>query len=274
MVAIMFSQLYLGAVWLSQVAAGALLALSWLIILGAAYRLHTAVPVAPHRLTAVAIVTLLVAAALQNSLHYEHDVTRLGPHRTIIPLNTTAWWNSAWRGLPLYRIDLEGRGKQPLTVQWSGSLTLIKAHLTKNGWRPPPPLTGRNVLQWLRPAPSLRELPLLPQAHDGRFDALRLVHRTADPQRLAVLRLWSANYILHEPETQLWVGTVTLVHASAHIPWLTIPITGTDFDTPLQLLQTTLSGMEWKTVQRPKERDMPWNGSVEIIRTKPATEQP
>jgi undecaprenyl-diphosphatase len=274
MAAIMLSQLYLGAVWLSQVAAGALLALLWLIILGAAYRLHAAVPVAPHRLTAVAILTLLSATAVQTSLHYERDVVRLGPHRTIVPLDTTAWWHSAWQDLPPYRIDLEGRGKQPLTVQWGGPLTQLITQLTANGWQSPPPLTGRNILQWLRPAPPLRDLPLLPQAHDGRFDVLRLMHTTADPQQAAVLRLWSANFVLHEPENPLWVGTVTLVHASTHIPWLTVPITGSDFDTPLRLLQTTLSGMDWKIVHRPSERDMPWNGAVVLMRDKVATENP
>lgn len=274
MVAIMLSQLYLGAVWLSQVAAGALLALLWIIILGAAYRLHAAVPVAPHSLTAVAVFTLLSAAALQTSLHYDRDLARLGPHRSTIPLTTTAWWDSAWQDLPPYRIDLEGRGKQPLTVQWSGPLTLLSAHLKANGWRAPPTLSGRNILQWLRPAPPLSDLPLLPQAHDGRFDVLRLMHTTANPQRLAVVRLWSANYVLREPADALWIGTVTMAHASTRIPWLTVPITGTDFDAPLHILQGTLNGLEWKTVQRPAEPDMPWNGSVVLIRANTAAKGP
>jgi undecaprenyl-diphosphatase len=274
MAAIMLSQLYLGAVWLSQVAAGALLALLWLIILGAAYRLHAAVPVAPHGLTTVAVITLLSATAAQTSLHYERDVTRLGPHRSIVPLASTAWWNSAWQDLPPYRIDLEDRGKQPLSVQWSGPLALVRAQLRANGWQNPAPLTGRNILQWLRPAPPLQDLPLLPQAHDGRFDALRLMHTTANPQQAAVLRLWSANYVLHEPENKLWVGTVTLVHASTRIPWLTVPVTGTDFNTPLRLLQTTLSGMDWKIVHRPAEPELPWNGTVVLMRDKVAAENP
>ena len=274
MAAIMLSQLYLGTVWLSQVMAGTLLALLWLIILGAAYRLHAAVPVAPHSLTAVAVVTLLIATGLQTSLHYERDVAHLGPHRSILPLDATAWWNSAWRELPPYRIDLEGRGKQPLTIQWSGPLSLLNTQLTANGWQAPPPLTGSNVLQWLRPAPPLNDLPLLPQAHDGRFDVVRLIHATTNPRQLAVLRLWSANYVLREPAEKLWIGTVTLVHASTHIPWLTVPITGADFDTPFHTMQATLSGLEWKSVQRPLESDMPWNGSVMLIRANPTMEKP
>jgi len=273
-VAIMLSQLYLGTAWLSQVTAGVFLALLWITILGAAYRFHVAVPVAPHRLSAVAVTTLLIATALQISLHYQRDVARLGLHRSITPMDSMAWWETAWQSLPTYRIDLEGRGKQPLTVQWSGSLTVLSTHLQQNGWRVPPQLTGRTILQWLRPAPPLRELPLLPQAHDGRFDVLRLVHSTGDPQHLAVLRLWAANSILREPADLLWIGTVTLVHSSTHIPWLTVPITGADFDTPLNIMQATLSGLDWKIVRRRTTQDLPWNGSVMLIRANSGLENP
>ena len=271
-VVIVLSQLYLGAIWLSQMAAGVLLALSWVIILGAAYRLHTAVPVAPHSLTAVIVLTLLGATALQTKLHYERDVARLGPHRTVIALKTNAWWDTGWRQLPPYRIDLEGRGKQPLTVQWSGDLPALRTRLKQNGWQTPPALNGRNMLQWLRPAPPLRDLPLLPQAHDGRFDVLRLVRPTANPQQLAVLRLWSANYELREPAAKLWIGTISMVHTSTRIPWLTVPITGTDFDAPLHIFEATLKGLEWKTVQRQRKRHMPWSGSVILIRGATAME--
>lgn len=274
--AIMLSQLYLGAVWLSQVAAGVSLAFLWIVILGTAYRLHATIPVAPHGLTAVVLCTLLVATAIQTGFYYERDLVRLSPHphRFITPLNATVWWNTAWHDLPPYRIDLEGRSKQPMTVQWSGPLTLLSAHLYEHGWHSPPPLTGRNVLQWLRPSPPLSNLPILPQAHDGRFDVLRLVHSTTDPQHLAVLRMWSANYVLQEPDEPLWIGAVTMVHANKRIPWLTVPITGTNFDSPLFVLQTTLNGLEWKTVQRPANEDIQWNGTVILIRAKAMTGNP
>jgi membrane protein DedA with SNARE-associated domain/membrane-associated phospholipid phosphatase len=265
-VAINLSQLYLGAVWLSQAAAGSLLALFWVVILGAAYRLHATVPVAPRGLTSIALLTLLIAVTVQNGLHYDRDVARFAPRHTITPLTMTAWWNSQWQTLPPYLIDLEGQGKQPLTVQWSGPLPQLAAYLKGHGWQTPPPLTGRNVLQWLRPTPVLTDMPLLPQAHDGRFDVLRLAHASSDPQQLVVLRLWSSNYVLHEPDSALWVGSVTFVHATTPMPWLTVPITDKDFDDPLKTLQTSLSGLEWKTVQRPTGPDRPWNGAVVLIR--------
>ena len=264
--AINFSQLYLGAVWLSQVAAGSLLALMWVVVLGTAYRLHATVPVAPRGLTVIALVTLIIAATVQHGISYQHDLARFAPQRTVTALAATDWWSSQWQILPAYRIDLEDEHEQPLTVQWSGPISELADRLKQQGWKDPTPLTGRSVLQWLRPTPKLNELPILPQVHDGRYDALRLVHPGANPQQLTVLRLWSSNYELREPESSLWVGTVTRVHATTPMPWLTVPITGKNFDEPLKTLQTSLTGLEWKTVQRPKEADMPWNGQVVLIR--------
>lgn len=265
-VAINLSQLYLGAVWLSQAAAGSLLALLCVAILGAAYRLHTTVPAAPRGLTFIAVTTLIVAAAAQGSFRYDDDLARYAPHRSVTTLNSDAWWDGKWQTLPRYRIDFAGQGKQPLNVQWNGTLSQLAAHLKTQGWQAPPPLTGRNILQWLRPAPNLKEIPILPQAHDARYDALRLVHTSDDPRQLIVLRLWSSNHVLRDPGGQLWLGTVTQVHATTPMPWLTIPITGANFDKPLQFLQTSLNGLEWKIGQRPKEADMSWNGTVLLIR--------
>jgi undecaprenyl-diphosphatase len=222
--------------------------------------------VAPYGLTVITFIMLFTAIMLQTDMHYDRDLARYTPQRVITALDTATWWNTEWQILPPYRIDLEGRGKQPLTVQWSGPLPVLIAHLQEQGWQAPPRLTGRNALQWLVPAPALRDLPLLPQAHDGRYDVLRLVHAAPDPQRLVVLRLWSANYELRNPDRALWVGSVTFAHAATHIPWLTVPITGANFDEPLKTLQTTLHGLEWKTVRRPKEEGMPWDGTVVLIR--------
>lgn len=267
-VAINLSQLYLGAVWLSQVVAGVLLSLLWLIIFGTAFRLHATVPVAPRGLTVVVLLTLLGAMTLQVGVRYDRDLLRYAPQHTITALSAANWWDGQWQTLPAYRIDLEGRGNHPLTVQLSGSPEKLVSHLKSQGWHEPPRLEGSGILQWLRPAPTLNELPILPQAHDGRYDILRLVHAGPDAQQLVVLRLWTSNYKLSNPERALWVGTVTLVHASTPMPWLTIPITGRNFDTPLQTLQTAVSEIDTMVVQRHKTSDMPWNGKVLLIRAE------
>lgn len=272
-VAINLSQLYLGAVWLSQAASGTLLALLWVVILGAAYRLHATVPVAPRGLTVIALLTLIAAASAQHSINYDRDLARFAPQRSMTDLAAAAWWASQWQTLPPYRIDLEGHGKQPLTVQLSGSLPRLIDQLKARGWQKPPPLTGRNVLQWLRSTPDLHDLPILPQAHDGHYDIVRLAHVTANPQQIIVLRLWSSNYALHDPDSKIWIGSVTFVHASTPMPWLTVPITSKNFDEPLETLQTSLTGLEWKTVQRPREADMPWNGTVLLIRANELTDR-
>jgi undecaprenyl-diphosphatase len=269
--AINISQLYLGGLWLSQVAAGSLLALLWVVILGTAYRLHATIPVAPRILAIIAFATLAAAGAVQYGTRYEHDLARYTPQHPVIPLAAADWWASQWRTLPGYRIDLKGSNNQPLTVQWSGSLEELKQQLRQRGWQSPPRLTARNMLQWLRSEPKLSELPLLPQAHDGRYDVLRLIRPGGDPEHLTVLRLWSSNYRLLHPAGPLWLGTASQVHASHPLPWVTVPITGQDFDEPLHVLEndlTGLGGLEWRAVQRRPVSSVAWNGTVVLVRPK------
>jgi len=269
--AINISQLYLGAVWLSQMSAGALLALLWVVVLGTAYRLHSTVPVAPRALAVIALATLFAAALGQYWSRYDLDLERYAPQREITLLDADAWWQSTWRALPAYRIDFRANFNQPLTVQWSGSLSELRADLRRQGWQTPPRLTAANALQWLRSNPPLTQLPLLPQAHDGRYDVLRLVRPTADPQYLTVLRLWSSNYELRGAHRPLWIGNVSQVRAHHPIPWVTVPITGSNFDGPLKTLRGSLASItdvEWKAVQRPSTPGVPWNGTVLLIRAR------
>src|SRR3569623_1140555 len=207
-----------------------------------------------------------VFAMIHVVTHYERDIVRTAPQYQITPVDMTAWWNGAWQDLPVHRIDLEGRQNQPITVQWAGSLDTLATILKQHGWKAPPPLGSSALLQWLRSAPPLTDLPILPQVHDGRHDSLRLVHPLPDGGGV-VLRLWLSDRVLQHPQTGLWVGTVTTLRATTPLPLITIPITGGEFNQPLQLLQESLDGLDWQRVQRRGETSGEWNGEVLLIRS-------
>ncbi len=270
---IILAQLYLGITWVSNALIGWLLALLWVVVLGAAYRRHTAVPVVPRHLTLLTFTALLVSATAYMSTHYQQDLVHHTPPQTLQTLDTQAWWDSDWRSLPAYRIDLEGHSKQPLSVQWSGSLDTLAAQLVSQSWRHPPELNSTALLHWLLPSPSLADLPLLPQVHDGRHDSLRLVRGTADGQWV-VLRLWRSNFVLQQPHSPLWVGTVTTLRAARPLPLFTMPLTGDEFNTPLRLLESSLGDMPWRTAQRADELNTRWDGTLLLIRAQPTAEQP
>lgn len=264
-VAMLLARLHLGLTWFSKGVAGSLWALLWVTVLGAAYRRHAGQPPSSHGMATVIFMTLSFSGLIYITTHYQHDLVRYAPQHTVQTLEMAEWWDDGWRGLPISRQDMKGDRSQPLTVQWAGDLDTLAATLAQHGWRPPPPLGSRAILQWLRPSPPLTDLPILPQVHDGRDDVLRLVHPLPNGGA-AVLRLWHSDRLLQHPQAPLWVGTVTTLRAATPLPLITLPLTGGEYERPLNLLQEGLGALESKTVRREGGVDSVWDGRVLLIR--------
>lgn len=270
-VLVAFSSLYLGTQGLIGLAGGMALGLSWAAAVGIAYRRHPAPSLAPGAVVLVALATVAAAGTWQVQDHLRGDLQRHAQRHTVMTLAPLAWWTSAWRTLPAYRADLEGAREHPFTVQWAGDLRVLKTVLARRGWHTPiaPDLT--NSLLWLSPATPFKNLPVLPQLHAGRREALLLVHATVDPDRLLVLRLWPANVVLGTDRQPLWLGNVSWLVRKHLLALLTLPHTERNYQTPLQVFAGDLTGLALRRVKRvvatPTGNETPyWNGRVLLIR--------
>ncbi|MEW6353590.1 MAG: VTT domain-containing protein [Pseudomonadota bacterium] len=294
-VAITVSRLYLGVHWLSDGLGGLVLGLAWVALLGVAYRRHMPRALPERLLTATALATLLIAASWHISQHHARDVERYALSYTIRALGAQEWWERDWQTLPAYRVDLQGQPEQPLNVQWAGALSDLRAQLVAQGWREPVELNFNSALQWLVPQAELTQLPVLPQVHDGRHEALLLVYplpaATRQESKRLVLRLWTADTVLRDDAstavrpprrmqrgaahdntavsgTGLWVGNVTRQRLLTPLPALTIARSEAEMNAPLKFFQTMLNGLQWKIVQRTEPRTAAfsnWNGEVLLI---------
>lgn len=270
-VGIAFSRLYLGAHWLADVTAGVSLGTAWVALLAIARERRTPLaPVSIHGLATVALLGFLSAAGRHMHNSMSRDLERYAVRHPIMAMPAPEWWRENGRLLPVWQLDLQGEREQPLNVQWAGSLDVVRQQLQSRGWREPPALSAGTALHWFLPNPTLEQLPVLPQLHDGQYQSLLLTKERLGKMPSAeqwILRLWPTTLRLKPNDTPVWIGTVA-EQRSARLPLIRFPRSSGDYDAALTALESTLSTMKWKSVRYPLQRNgdsARWSGTVLLI---------
>jgi len=268
------SRLYLGAHWLSDVIGGLSLGLAWVCLLAIAYYRHPVSAPSPRGLPAAVLFAFTLVGGWHVTTQYSADLQRYAPSQMTQCLDATTWWQTEWRRLPVYRQDLEGEYEQPLNVQWAGSLSDVQRMLKTQGWREPVSLNVRTALRWLAPAATLEELPLLPQVHDGRHEALRMIFPLPASQegpRELVLRLWKSSVVLDSDGNQLWIGTVSF-EKPGRFALVTIPVGDQRYEEALVILARALNATGVQLAQRVRNKEeirTAWTGEVLLLIRSP-----
>lgn len=237
---IALSRIYLGAHWLSDVAGGLALGLVWVALLAIARQRHPRRRLGFALAPAVAIV-LSLAGAWHVSTRLGNDLNRYAVREPVNDMSREAWWTDGWQELPAYRLDLEGEYEQLLNIQWADDLTEIRKTLVAHGWHAPVPLNLHTALRYLLPDPTLADLPLLPQLHDGRYESLLMVRESAIADgKMLILHLWSTEIRLEPGQTPVWIGTLAWLGLE-RLPLLAFPVTIGDYDQAVTTSKPTFS---------------------------------
>ncbi len=269
---IAFSRLYLGAHWFSDVVGGLLLGLTWVLVLGVAYRRHIAPPIKPAGLIAIPLLVLLSVGSWHVITTHEQQMQRYTLQRQIQTMDFNHWLDSGWQQLPVYRVDTLGIQSQPLNLQWAGPLNELKNHLQAMDWQEPTAVTPSSALYWLKPDASLGELMPLPHVHDGRYASLTLELI----EQSLIIKLWPADYELSDSGQLLWLGYIARLRL-ANYPLITIPTLSKDFDTPMQQFKPFVALQNWRIrYQRDitSGRNNLWRGEVLLLWSDEVNAQP
>ena len=224
--AIGFSRLYLGAHWLADVVGGFSLGTAWLIVMTVVF-LHGDRHIACSGLFRFSFLVFLLLVSFHWATGFHDNRIRYGQRYPQVRMTTKQWLRSGWQDLPIYRFDLGGEDEQPINLQYGGNLTDMEKTLQRAGWRRPLPLTPTTVLHWLIPKSRWNSLPVLPQFHDGRNEALLLVHSLPHAQatnEFLALRFWPADVLL-DNSIPLWIGTLTRMRVRHYLGLLVLPRT-------------------------------------------------
>jgi membrane protein DedA with SNARE-associated domain/membrane-associated phospholipid phosphatase len=264
-----FSRLYLGAHWLSDVAAGFGLGLAGVAVIAIARERHVK-GFRGRGVLAVAVAALVASLAWHMHTSTAADLTRYAVRESVKPVPEPAWWEGGWASLP--GVDLHSEREQPMNVQWSGRLGDLDTALRRAGWIPPIRLSWSSALRWLAPNLPLPQLPPIPRLHEGRAEALTLILPSPDTaERELLLRFWPSQIRLEPGERRLWIGTVTWLERR-RLPLIVMPRATHDYDDAAARLRSSLGATDLELRER---RDDGERGHVALlIRPRPGTETP
>lgn len=248
--AVAVARVYLGVEWLSGVLATIALGLVWVAALGLAFRRHTADEPLFAGLWPVAIASLALALSAQTWLRHDADLAAHRPTPAPIAASLEDWRSHLWQTLALRREDVWQREKQPLDIQYAGSPAALTAVLAARAWEPAERLDLTTSLKLFSPDLPLQDLPVAPQVHAGRHEAVALVKRLPDGGRL-VLRLWATRYRLGG--TPLWIGNVTAQRKDLVLNLFVIPATVQEFTRPRAELERDLAALPG-VVSEPRDK--------------------
>ena len=255
-VPIAFARLYLGIHWLTDTLAGLCLGLIWVTVLGIAYNRHPKAAVQWRGLLAYSVIALLATDLLHVGFDYGADLQRYQPKTTLHMLAREQWWTGGWRDLPQQRLDFRGHHRQDLVLQWAGGRQELETRLRAAGWRAAPGLDLRGMLLWLSPRVELRELPVLPQIHDGSEDDLTMVRYDDRSDTRWVLRFWDIDARLREGDLPIWVGSLIRQKREPRMRLFTFAVDDPQSRAPSDLLAPAWWGLRTRVVHgaNPQER--------------------
>jgi len=236
---VVFSRLYLGVHWLTDLVAGVAIGLALAALAGIAYRRHHRCHLKAGMLLGGSSLAFLLSIFYYTNFAPPAAYLASTQPVAIQRVSQAAWLQQDWRQLPAVRHDLRGFNDHPFNLQWAGSERALTDALGKTGWQATEPLRLGTALRYLLANRKASELPVPSHVHDTRNQDLLFTRPLSDGDRLGVIRLWPSQLQLTDG-TPVWFGSITLMYQKQELWFLHLLRTEHDYVAPLQLLDDYL----------------------------------
>jgi membrane protein DedA with SNARE-associated domain len=138
--AVMLSRIYLGADWLTDVLAGAVIGLFAVVITSFSFFHRPSPRIQLPGLLVLALLSLGLTMTWQITHNYREMVQVFTPYWPKYTATEAAWWEGRNVTAPLFRPNRLGHPVQTMNIQWAGQISDIENIFTNNGWHPIPKL--------------------------------------------------------------------------------------------------------------------------------------
>lgn len=203
------ARLYLGLEWFSGALLGFLVGMTWVSIVGIAYRQRRKKPFSGAVASVIFFSALIFLFSWQVSRNLRTDLAQLQvpiPERSV-PGET--WWRHGWAELPVERTRLVSATSRRFNIQAAVSIDRIGSVLAEHGWQPANASDWRWLVSALNPEPDETTLPILGRSFLGRAEELHMWRDAPGPNRLQTVRFWDSGWRLEPGGEKIYLGQVS-----------------------------------------------------------------